>query len=305
MSTQDLQQLLQMFWIERRRLLVSVLLIVVSVLLVAFSVWPSWQKIQASNRQIKKIETQLNKNQKRLDLINQLSENDNQLFERVAIALPEYKQPLNYLLIMDDIAERSGVTVVEYNLNPGIVSTDSADTSTARQPASGALAFEFDVSIKGSLEQIKNAFAQIETSLPLMQITVFDLNVNSVENSDEISYSASLSLSTNYAKLEVKDVAKQTVEELDPDQQAVLDQIESYFLPGEGTKVSPQKFNNQSFFKKSEEGDVQEIQAEPALGQEDEQAEGGQADTQIEDAQNTQQTQETQETQETQVETGE
>ena len=249
MKLQDIQQLVQMFIVERRLLVVAIALAIASLAIGGAAIWPMWQQLQTTSTQIRKLENQVNKNQKRLKIVQNVSEEDQQNFDRVGMALPEYKQPLNYLLIMNDIASRSGVVISEYNLNPGIVSTDSADTTTtSRSVAAGVDAFDFTVTLQGTLDQIKDSFHQLETSLPLMEITQFDLSASTQDDSGIDQYRVILSLVSHYAKLEVKDVAKQTVEPLSDAQQSILDQITTYHLPGENTKVAPKLYDNQNIF---------------------------------------------------------
>lgn len=252
MKLADIQSYLQMFLVERRMLVVALGLFITSLIIGGAAIWPMWQQAQTTRSKIQKLEQQVGKNQKRLNILTSLTEAQKQDFARVATALPEYKQPLNYLLMMNEIASRSGIVISEYNLDPGIVSTDSAETAgTPRSNASGATPFSFDVTIQGSLEEVERAFQNIETSLPLMEISRFDfatMSKGATLNETGTRYEVILTLVTRYALLDAKSVAKQTVEPLTPDQQAVLQAISSFHMPGEGTQIPPVQYDNRAIF---------------------------------------------------------
>lgn len=246
MNINDWQQQLQYFVIERRMLVVSAAIGGASLLLVGLGIWPAWQKIQANTVALRRLEQQVTKSSQRVNILSKISEADNKKFERVAIALPEFKQPLNNLMAINTIASRSGVIIDDYNLNPGVVSTDSGQVTTVTTTASkGVESFKFEVTLSGSLEQIETAFAQIETSLPLMDIAAFDLT-----SSAKIpgQYQVTLSLLSRYAGISSAAVAKQPVVAINAEQTAIMEILQKFSLPGEGSDITPQEYNNDSLF---------------------------------------------------------
>ncbi len=246
MNMNDWQQQIQYFLIERRMLVVSAAIGAASLLLIALGIWPAWQKIQKNAVAIRRLEQQVAKSSQRVTILSDLKEADQEHFDRVSIALPEFKQPLHNLMAINTIASHSGVIIEDYNLNPGVVSTDSAQPEAKPTlTAQGVEIFKFEVTFSGSLEQIKEAFSQIESSLPLMDISQFDLS-SSIR--DEENYQVTLSIFSRYAAISSEAVAKQPVTKLNAEQLKVLEALQGYSLPGEGSDILPQQYDNQELF---------------------------------------------------------
>jgi hypothetical protein len=240
-----LEQILQGALVERKQLLLSVVIVVLGVLVAVVGAWPLWQRIQSSQASLRKLQTQVNKDAQRLRVLESANAQDSGNFDLMALALPEFKQPLSNMITLGEIASRSGVVIVEYNLSPGVVSTDSAETQVTGK--SGTDAFTFQVTMQGNLDQVKQAFAEIETSLPLMEISRFDLSRNAKEEEEDL-YRTEITLVTRFIKLDPTEIAKQPAAALSAEQQSLLDTLRSFHAPGEGTKFTPQQYENQQLF---------------------------------------------------------
>jgi len=245
-SISDWQQQLQYFLIERRMLVISACIGVASLLLIGLGIWPAWQKIQTNTVALRRLDQQVSKSSQRVNILSKINKADNEKFERVAIALPEFKQPLSNLMAINTIASRSGVVIDDYNLNPGVVSTDSGQPAAVTTTATkGVENFKFEVTLSGSLEQIEDAFAQIETSLPLMDIAAFDLTSSAKVPGQ---FQVTLSLLSRYAAISSAAVAKQPVVAINDEQTAIMETLQKFTLPGEGSDITPQEFDNDNLF---------------------------------------------------------
>jgi hypothetical protein len=241
MNWEDSKQEFQFFLVERRILARSIVLSLISLGLIFLVVWPLWSNNQNVNSSIKQIEKKLSSSSQRLNLIKTHSQEQQEDYDRVALALPDQKQPLQDLLAMREIASSSGALLSEYNLNPGLVSTESAETAPAT--TQNMQTFSFEVSLQGTLENIQKTFAAIENSLPMFEITEFDFSSNS-----ESEYRVNLNLVSRYASLQPSSVAKKSVKSLNDQQNQVLNELRRFSITGSDKQISPLEYKDRQIF---------------------------------------------------------
>lgn len=260
MAELDIQRLRTQLLLLRRELLVGVGLLVVSVGLLIFVAMPQWNRLQVIEGDIKQEETTLQRIQQRASLLSDISPEDQAQFSLVGLALPLGKQPLIILQTLEEVAGEAGVSLGKYDLNPGVISTQAAETTTrrvarAREAASSqALSMPVSVEIVGEFADIHRTLELIEETLPLMEVIEISLNPEKqVEfSTPTTSYRVSLLIHTYYSPLDARELARQGAAPLTPAQQEALETISGleYRLlttPEEQSGPPPQ-FDNANLF---------------------------------------------------------
>lgn len=251
MNLDDLQQQVQVFMVERRGLAMALGVATGALMLLIFAAWPVWNQVQEVRSDIKKASKQLDTVSRQAQVLQKLDIEDSDQYERVAIALPQNKQPLANLLRISQVASTSGVQFLDYNLNPGVVSTDEAQL----EKASDIGEFEFDVTLRGTYEQMKTAFALIEQSLPLFSINTFSLATTQSDDVDTANLdveqriiTVELLLTSYYSYLDSQMMKASEIKMLTASQQDIVDQLGQYSMPTNNFGVNPQEFNNTQLF---------------------------------------------------------
>lgn len=237
-KTRDQEQELQRFWttlwLFRRRLLVSVGLGVAGVVLLIFGAYRLWSMIAVTSSDIRRERTGLERSQQRANLITSITPEMRENYETVNRALPLFKDPLLVLRSVEAVANDTSVSLSEFEFSPGVVSTDSASLITTERrrrderPAQ-QLTLKFDMS--GTFQELTNAVAAFEESLPLIE--VIDININpsrSVTTGSAvgagIEYTATLQIDAFYAQVDAKAASQQGAARLTPAQEEVLTRLQ-------------------------------------------------------------------------------
>lgn len=266
MKSSDLQHTWQEIWVTRRLLLISAVIVLCSigVLVAGYSLWG---QIRLVNQEKSRSEAELNKARQRAQILLDITDEDRAEFDRAGIALPLFKEPLLVLRNLERVSADTQVQLGEIKINPGLVSTDSADTadretvarsrSTTRTP-SRVRDLEFEVEITGQFGSIAQAIEAIENLAPLMEVTELSLDPRTrtqvAESTDvsEYEYVATVQLRTFYAELNASSLARGTAVALTPQQRAVQEQLGAFRTPQDvGTQVdtaeTPEFENNNLF----------------------------------------------------------
>lgn len=244
----DLQQEVRIFMVERQQLVMAGAVAISALLIIFFAIWPMWGKNQEFRSEMKTLQRQVKNTTQQKSIIESAIDNSEQL-QRVNAALPLYKQPLTNLLQISQVASQSGVIISEYSLNPGVVSTDSAELDKKSKSISDP--FVFQVVLEGQVDQVREAFRLIETSLPLIEIESFNLSSSGSRNEDgqEVRSTVELDLVAHSAFLEASDLKNQKIEDLNSEQLAALDKLKTYTLPSPGNQIQPRFFENADLFR--------------------------------------------------------
>jgi Tfp pilus assembly protein PilO len=135
--------------------------------------------------------------------------------ELVIQALPVKKQPILVLNSVKNLGESKGLTGFTFNLNPGLISTTSAETKK-KISASDKNKLALFVSFDGSLKQITDFVQNLEKLLPVVKIT--DLVIKAEEENFSnlslslVSFYLSLPESLGTAEAPVKNLSNQEEE---------------------------------------------------------------------------------------------
>jgi hypothetical protein len=249
MTSQEWQQQIQLYILERRTLLVSVVSGLIALLIWPLGIWPLWNQYSSAQTQIRRLQNQVNQVSSRATLLQGVDAERREDFRRAEAALPLQKQPFAALLGLNEIASRSGVSLTSYDLNPGVVSTDSAQSESQRPTANGIFTFPLEVTFQGSFAQLQDAFRLIETTLPLFEIDEYSISpqANATDSADLVR--SELTIRMVSAPLQAGEFARSTASQLSPKQQAVIEKLRTYtltepqnFLPQEGVE-----FNNPDY----------------------------------------------------------
>jgi Tfp pilus assembly protein PilO len=94
--------------------------------------------------------------------------------EVVDKALPSKKPVLELLTSLNTVSTNTGVVIDSFQLSPGLVATDEANTQ--RQSSGGSFeALEVDVEIAGTFKQVQDFIIQVERVSPFTTVTNMDL----------------------------------------------------------------------------------------------------------------------------------
>lgn len=245
MKPVEVSQLLQ-----RRQLVASVGVIVATLLFVAFGGSWVWRKIQESLTTTKRQRQELQQITQRAALVSTLSPDDRANFLRAEQALPPAKEPLVILQALTDVAREAGVSVGQFDSSPGVVSTTSAVQNRSRTSRNAAgSSFQIEVEMTGTFEQIKDALQDIETALPLMEVTEMSITPSErglVSTSSAVTYATLMQVTSYFLPqpqptgraTELTRVQQETVSRL----QQMQDRINPEF------RLPPQQFDNPDFF---------------------------------------------------------
>lgn len=232
MDNLDLEKQLNEWWIQRRQFVLAVGLFVGSLLLIFLGAYRLWQIASELQISLEQQRGELNKVVQRATLLNTISPDDRDGYILVEQALPRFKEPLQVMRTLEAIALQTQVSLGEYDLNPGIVSTESAQQSgSSRNRSSSARSdsLRLEIEISGSFQQITNAIVNMETSLPLMEIT--DLRIaparrGATEDLSNVQYTATLQIESYYANVNASQVAKGGAQQITPGQRRARDTLQ-------------------------------------------------------------------------------
>ncbi len=264
MDNLDLKKQLNELWIQRRELVIAGVLFVSSLLLIFVGTYRFWQGAQEIQVSLGQKRTELSQVEQRAILLNTISPDDRAGYELVERALPRFKEPLQVMRTLEVISQQTQIFLGEYDLNPGIVSTESArQSSSSRNTSSTARSSEalrIEIEVSGSFQQLTTAIDNMEQALPLMEI--IDLRIAparraSASDLSNVEYTATLQLESYYADIDPAQAARGGAQQITPGQRRAKERLEAmtYWLEGR-TSSAPQdteSTGNTNFFQLDEE----------------------------------------------------
>lgn len=230
----DLQQLRREFVIQRREVFYGVIALAVTFVVVMVGLLPSVRQLQLVQTSRRRVQSELGKTQQRAAILSEAAVNDKENFALVDRALPVSKQPLVVLRSLETVAGETGVSLGKYDVSPGLISTDSAQSSTpSRRTAntrnSQVQSMPVSLEASGRLDQLTRFVETLENAIPLMRVTEMSLSPakrSTTESVDTLVYTAVLQLQAYYAPFRASDFAKATVQPLTPTQRDALSRLQ-------------------------------------------------------------------------------
>ncbi len=258
MAELEARRLWSQLLLQRRNLLIAVVLLVASAALLIFGTMPFWTRSRVVQADITREKISLQRIQQRAALLTNIGPEEQNSFRRAGQALPLGKQPLVVLQSLEAVATEAKVSLGKYDLNPGLISTQAAETTrrvtrTKQARAAQAQVMPLSVEVVGQFSDIQRTIDLIEDSLPLMEVVEMSLNPEHQTDfsTPTTSYIANLLLNTYYAPLNAKDLAKQGAAALSKAQQDTLALITgmTYRLTTAiDDTTAPPEFNNPNLF---------------------------------------------------------
>ncbi len=231
LSNVDFEKKANEWWLQRRELVVAVGLFVASGLLVFVGAYQLWQVSNQLQISIEQQEGELQQVEQRATLLNTITPDDRSGYMLVEQALPRFKEPLQVMRTLEAISQETQVALGEYDLNPGIVSTESAAqsaSSRSRSATAGTQSLRLEIELTGSFQQITTAINNIETSMPLMEIT--DMRIAparrwAIGTTAQVDYTATLQIESYYANIDAARAARGGAQQISPSERRARDEL--------------------------------------------------------------------------------
>lgn len=226
----------------RRYFVMAVALAVVSVALLVFGIAPlaqqSWQ-LRSDGQKAKQKLAQLQTKVRCLEEAQTqqiVTQADN-----IDLLLPSKKPLLELMTGLNSEAENTGVVFTNVQLNPGSISTDSAQarstssntrrssTATSQKNNSGTDGLTVEVSVRGSLSQVNQFLARAEQLAPITNVTAITLNeVRDRNNTTGTTFEAEVQLTTYYFTRSIAVTVDEPCPDLKADQVEFLSELDSF-----------------------------------------------------------------------------
>lgn len=230
----DFSRIKNTLLLQRKPLVMGVSLIGSSIAILAFGAYPLWGNIDTVRTNLKQEQQALAKIRQRANLVSSLSPEDMAKFGIAADALPTQKEPLATIKHLQSVAGEAGVFLAKYEINPGLISTESGQevttTRKAKDKKTGASTqfLDLDTEFGGTFANIRRLIVLLENSRPVLEIQTLTLDPErrAVGASNaSIRYVAKIRLRSYYATFDPKTLVGSGVQPLNKDQQATLAQL--------------------------------------------------------------------------------
>lgn len=178
----------------------------------------------------KKVLTQL---QQKVDQITQLEPGYiEELSGVVSLALPDHKPFYEMFSLLQQLAVEAGVTLGDFDLSPGSLASNSAQTKSVDKR--GYVALDTTLTIQGTTDQVVFFIDKLQRSLPLVTVTSISMSgdINELDTRQ-----ATLDMTVNYTA-KAKDAAltlEKPLSSLSDIDRQLLDTLLSYSAPSEQT----------------------------------------------------------------------
>jgi len=168
------------FLINRKKMAISIVLGVASVGLVLFAIIPQFQDFLSLSAELKKETPKLVKLKKKLvELENIQFTPEFAQSEIVTSALPSKKPLLELLTSLNTIAVSSSVQIEDFDLNPGIIASNTAELQAyyeTKRVKDGVDTLDVSMNAVGSFENIQTFLVNLEKISPFTTINTLSLN---------------------------------------------------------------------------------------------------------------------------------
>ncbi|NCN51125.1 MAG: hypothetical protein GW925_01590 [Candidatus Pacebacteria bacterium] len=228
----------KIIWITRRKLVYTIGLVALGMAIVAFAIYPQITESLSLNTKYSKEHPTLEKLQaKLLELQSIDSTTEFSQADVVNSALPSKKPLLEFLTSLNSIAIANNISVGNFELSPGQISTDSADaTKTTKQAAASVDTLDLELEIEGSFDGLQQFLLDIEKISPFTTITKLSLGqgASGADRGSDRQIKATLSTSTYFFTQSIKatvDAPLPKLTALDRNVLTALAQFQNYDLP--------------------------------------------------------------------------
>lgn len=218
------------FWRTRQHLILSIIFALVSILILAFATYPQIQATLGLREKIKTLDRKNEEIEAKLERLKSITFDPNyEQAEMVDSALPS-KKPLSELLAnLDTLSVANNVTIVEYQLAPGQVATDSTQLNTGKGKTKDLDKLSISYTIQGSRDDVNNFLTAIEQISPFTTITKMTVST-SVRDGRQISM-AHLTTDTYFFTQSIKTTVDAALPVINDYDQQVLSSLSSFSLP--------------------------------------------------------------------------
>lgn len=153
-------------------------------------------------------------------------------------SLPAEKDVPRILATLKDLGSQTGVTLESIKVAPGELSTISAQPETKGPPV-----LSFKASVRGIMEGMKSFLDQVESAIPIMQITEVSLDKS------EGDVRADISLDTYFSPLpKVLGVHETPVAKITPREEFLYQKIARFTTPLVGETLPPVGVGKEDLF---------------------------------------------------------
>lgn len=241
------------FILTRRYLILAVAMAVVSVVLIFGVGLTQLQAIFAMQSSLNKERKSLTELQKKATALQQAE--TLQLVDqaqKIDAALPSKKPLIEFLSAISQSASVNEVAVVDIQISPGAISTQSATASnTTTTPTSGRTRaaapvksagpyskLDLNLTVEGSLANINAFLDTMENTVPITNLTKISLNEKrSRVRVSEVAFSAEITLTSYYFNQSVKQAVEAPLPALNESAQNFLTNLNGFTFP---TTLTPQ-----------------------------------------------------------------
>jgi hypothetical protein len=240
----DLSRLKNTLLLQRKPLVVGASLLLSSVAILAFGAYPLWGNIDTVNTNLKQEQQALAKIRQRASLVSNLSDEDLEKFNIAADSLPTQKEPLGTVRHLQFVAAEAGVGLKKYDVNPGLISTDSAEEVTtsrrarARKSTSSTQFLDLETEFAGTFEELRRLIILLENARPILEIQTLTLDPEKRivgAAAANLEYVAKIRLRSYYAVFDPKVLVGAGVAPLSKEQEKTLTTLSKMRSWGVGT----------------------------------------------------------------------
>jgi hypothetical protein len=198
----------RLFLSTRRYLIYTIMLFLAGILVSAFASYPQISQILQLNSKLRSENTHLEKLKRKsveleqIKTIPEFAQSD-----LVHKTLPSHKPVLELLTSLNNIASLTQVSISDFTLAPGEISTDSTKVeNTSIKKSSNYGVLRLDLSASGSLNNVEQFMIMIERISPMTTITNLSLSRQSSNstNGEDVNAKAELSLNTFFFTQSIK-----------------------------------------------------------------------------------------------------
>lgn len=235
----------------RKYLIYSVLFFISGILIIIFATYPQINLVFKLSSKLKTENIRLEKLKRKsieLEQIKTIPEFAQSDF--VEKVLPSHKPVLELLSSLNAIASLNQISISDFTLSPGEISTDStkAELSTTKNSANYGV-LKLDLVVNGSLNNVEQFMIMIEKISPMTTITNLSLSrqVSKQNSGEEVSAKAELSLETFFFTQSIKTTIESPLPSLSTREQEIFATIKE-FSPSELEKQTEIQSGNQIDF---------------------------------------------------------
>lgn len=240
MATKRKQFNYKIIWITRRKLVYTVALVAVSIGLLVFALYPQIKESLSLNSEYTRERPKLEKLEAKLQQLKNVTLTEEYAQKDIVnAALPSRKPLLEFLTSLNSISVANNIDIANFELSPGKISTDSAESNPGRRTGSTTASvdmIDLELEIEGSLDGIQQFLLDIEKISPFTTITKLSLGADATaaDRDSNRPIKAKLTTSTYFFTQSIKATIDAPLPKLTAQDQNVLTallEFQNYELP--------------------------------------------------------------------------